>query len=82
MRFDAAQPHELLERDAELIAERAEMLFDQSAVEAIVSRRHRRMSRENRLLSDLSERFVERDTIFLHSLPDRLRVWRRRYALR
>ena len=69
--LDAAQPHELLERDAQLIAQRPEMLFDQAAVEAVVPGGDRRVRGEHGVLGHFAQAFVERHAVFLHPLADR-----------
>ena len=53
LRLDAAQAHELLVADAELIAQRAQMLFDQAAVKPVVAGRHRRVRGEDRAAGQL-----------------------------
>ena len=65
-----------------LVAERAEMLFDQAAVEAIVSGGHGRVRRENGVLGDFAEGVVERHGRRPPSARGSLRAWRTRCGLR
>ena len=58
LRLHAAQPHELVVRNAELLAQRAQVLVDQPRVEAVVTGRHRRMRGEHRVLGDFAQRGV------------------------
>ena len=46
-------------RDAQSIAQRAQVLFDQAAVESVVAGRHRRVRGKDRVLSHVAQRFVE-----------------------
>ena len=71
VRLDAAQAHQLLERNAQLIAQWAEVLFDQPAVEAIVPGRHGRMRGEDRVLGHFAQGIVEAHAVVLHPLADR-----------
>ena len=59
VRFDPAEAHELLQRDSKLIAQRAQVLFDQAGVEAVVSGGHRRMRGEDCVLRDFAQGVVE-----------------------
>ena len=59
LRLDAAEAHQLLKRNAQLVAQRAEVLFDQSAVETVVPGGHGGVRRESRMLGDLPQRFIK-----------------------
>jgi hypothetical protein len=71
VRLDAAQAHQLLQRDAQLIAQRAQVLFDQPGVEAVVAGGHGRMRREHGPLRHFAQRIVEADAVIVHSLANR-----------
>ena len=49
LRVDSAKPQQRVASETQLITQRADVLIDQTAVEAIVSRFDRRMSREDAL---------------------------------
>ena len=68
LRLDAADAHQLVERDAQLVAQRSEMLFDQVLVEAVVSGGHGRVRGEDRMLGDIAQRGVEGHAVVLHPL--------------
>ncbi len=70
MRLDAPEAHQLIERDAESIAGRAQVFFDEAAVEAVVTGRHRRVRGEARVLRHFAKRFVERHAIVFHHLTN------------
>ena len=53
VRLDAAEAHELLQRDTQLIAQRSKMFFDQAGVETVVPGRHRRVRGEDRVAAPL-----------------------------
>ena len=70
LRLDAPQAHQLLGRDAQLVAQRAEVLFDQVAVEAVVAGGHGRVRGEHRVLGHLAQRRVEAHAVVLHPRAD------------
>ena len=61
LRLDAAEAHQLGGRNAELVAQRAQVLFDQAGVEAVVAGGDGRVRGEDRVLGDFAEGFVERE---------------------
>ncbi len=65
------RPISCCKRDAELIAQRAQVLFDQAAVEAVVSGRHRRVRGEDRVLGDFAQGVVEAQAVVVHPLANR-----------
>ena len=71
LRLDAAQAHQLLERDAQLVAQRAEVLLDQAAVEAVVAGGHGRVRGEDGVLGDVAQGVVEAQAVVLHPLANR-----------
>ena len=82
LRLDAAQAHQLVVGDAQLVAQRAEMLFDQPAVEAVVSGGHGRVRGEDGVLRDLAEGLVEASCRRPSSDRGWLPAWRTRCGLR
>ena len=70
LRFDAAEAHQLLVRDAQLLTQRAQVLFDQLAFEAVVTRGHRRVRGEHRVLRHVAQRIVERQAVVAHPFAD------------
>ncbi len=72
MRFDAAQAHQLLMRNAQLITERTEMLFHQTAVKAVVAGGHGRVRGEDSVLCDFANGVVKRHAVFFHPFADSL----------
>ena len=70
LRLDAPQAHELLVADAELIAQRAQMLFDQAAVKAVVTGGHRRVRGEDGLAGDFAQGVVEPHAVVVHPLAN------------
>jgi len=72
LRLHAPQAHQLLEGDAQLVAQRAEVLFDQVAVEAVVPGGHGRVRGEHRALGHFAQRFVEAPAVGLHAVAHRL----------
>ena len=63
-----------------LSPQRAQVLLDQFAVEAIVAGGHRRVGGEHGVLGDLAEGFVERHAVVLHPLADDLQRGERAVA--
>ncbi len=70
--LDAAQPHQLFVRDAQAVAQRAQVFFHQPAVEAIVSGRHGGVSGKDGVLGDFAQGIVETLAVIVHSLAHRL----------
>ena len=80
VRVDAAKREERLVRQAERVAQRSEVLFDQLCREAVVARRHRRVRREHDLRGDPPHRLVEIDPLDLHPPTDQLQRRKRAVA--
>ena len=72
LRLDAPQAHQLLGRDAQLVAQRAKVLFDQVAVEAVVAGGHGRVRGEDGVLGHLAQGGVEAHAVVLHPRADGL----------
>ncbi len=72
LRLDPAQAHQLLERDAQLVAQRAKVLLDQRTVEAVVSGGHGRMRGEDGAMGDLPQRRLEAHPVVFHPHTDGL----------
>ena len=70
LRLDAAEAHQLRGRNAQRVAQRAQVLFDQSGVEAVVAGGHGRVGGEDGVLGDFAERFVERQAVVGHPLAN------------
>ena len=70
LRFDAAEAHELCGRDAELVAKRAEMFFDEVRGEPVVAGGHGRVGGEDGVMGDFAEGFVEREAVVGHALAN------------
>ena len=66
--------------EAERLAQRPEMLFDEIGREAIVARRHRRVRGEHDLRGDAADRFVRVDAFGDHPLPHQLQRGERAVA--
>ena len=71
LRLDAAEAHQLGGRNAELVAQRAQVLFDQAGVEAVVAGGDGRVGGEDGVLGDVAEGFVEGEAVVGHPLADR-----------
>ncbi len=83
LRFDAAEAHQLVVRDAELVAQRAKMLFDQGPPsKAVVAGGHGRVRGEDGVMGDFAQGFVETSGRRHPSAGEWLRAWRTRCALR
>ena len=72
LRLDPAQAHQLLEGDAQLVAQRAKVLLDQRAVEAVVSGGDGRVRGEDGAMGDLPQRRLEAHPVFFHPHADGL----------
>ena len=70
VRLDASHAHQLFVVDAQLVAERTQVLFDQAAVETVVPGRDRRMGGKDRVLGNFADRVVERQAVVLHPLAN------------
>ena len=82
LRLDAAEAHQLVGRDAELVAQRAQVLFDQAGVEAVVTGGDGRVRGEDGVLGDFAEGFVEREAVVVPSARGSLPAGRTRCGLR
>ena len=80
LRFDAAQAHQLLEGNAQFVAERTKVLFNQVAVEAVVAGGNRRVRGEDRAMGHFAQADFEAHAVFLHPLADRLQRGERAVA--
>ena len=72
LRLDPPQAHQLLGRDAQFVAQRAEVLLDQVAVEAVVAGGHGRVGGEDGVLRHLAQGGVEAHAVVLHVVADGL----------
>ncbi len=68
LRFDAAEAHQLVRRNPQLVAQRPKMLFDQGGVKAVVSGGDGRVGGEDGPLGDLAEGLVETQAVVFHPL--------------
>ena len=68
----AAKPHQPVLRNAQLVAQRAQVLLDQIAVEPVVTRGHRGVGGEDHFAGNLMRSGVEVQAFFLHAITDRL----------
>ncbi len=82
VRLDAPQPHQLFVGDAQLVAQRAQVLFDQSAVKAVVAGGHGRVGGEDGVAGHFAQGAVEAQAVVLHPLANGLERGRTRCALR
>jgi hypothetical protein len=64
------QAHETVVRQSQRVAEGSEMFFNQPAVKAVVSRRHRGVRGEGDLSRDPRHSLMEVDAFFLHPVAD------------
>ena len=71
-RLLAPKAHEVLLRESQFFAQRPQMLLDQIGVEAVVTRRHRRVRRKDHLARNLARRGIKVDAFFLHTAAHRL----------
>ena len=70
--IDAAEAHEILVSNAELLAQRPEVLLDQVRREAVVAGGHGRVGGEDDLAGNLHRGGFEVDALFLHTVADGL----------
>src|SRR5262245_13408604 len=70
LRLDAAEAHQLLVADAELVAQGAQVLFDKAAVKAIVAGGNWRVCREDGLAGNFAQGVVESHAVVVHPLAD------------
>ncbi len=70
LRLDPAEAHQLFGGDAQFVAQRAEVLLDQVAVEAIVSGGDGRVRGEDRPLGDVAQGRVKAHPVVLHPVAD------------
>ena len=68
----AAKAHQVLVRDAQLLAQGPEVLFDQIGAEAIMAGGHRRMRGEDDFARNLLRGSVEVQAFFFHAVADGL----------
>ena len=66
----AAEAHQVLVRDAQLVAQRAEVLFDQVGTEAVVAGGNGRVGGEDDFAWNLAGRGVKVDAFFFHAPAD------------
>src|ERR1700761_5978621 len=66
-----AEVHESLVGNTQLLTQGAEVLLDEIAVKAIVTRRHRGVGGEDDLAGNLTRGAVEIQTFFLHAIANR-----------
>ena len=69
VRLNPAHSHQVFMGDAEGVAGRPEMLFDQAPVKSVMARWHGGVSGKDRLPGYLANRLIERIAIPLHSAP-------------
>ena len=82
LRLDPPQAHQLLEGDAQLVAQGAEVLLDQGAVEAVVAGGHRRVGGEDGAMGHLAQGRLEAHAVVLHADADGLQGGKGADALR
>ena len=70
LRLDTAQTHQLVVGDAQVLPQRAQVFFDQSAVEAVVTGGHRCVGCKDRVLGDGAQSFVKAQSVGLHPLAN------------
>ena len=67
----AAERHQAVMREAEIFAERSQMLFNQIRAEAVVAGGHRRVRGEDDFAGDAVDGVVEIQAFFLHAIANR-----------
>ncbi len=67
----AAQLHQLVVRKAQRLAQRAQMLFDQFGVEAVVAGGHRRVRGKDHFAGNAGHGLIEADALVLHAAANR-----------
>ena len=72
VRVHASEREERVVRQAQAVAHRTEVLFDEIGREAIVAGRHRRMRGEHHLRGDATRGFFEADAFAVHAAANEL----------
>src|SRR5437660_643305 len=67
----SSQRHEIFDGRPEGLAQRSEMRFDQSGIEAIMAGGHRSVGCEDHFTGNTRHRHLEADALFVHALANR-----------